>query len=169
MEDRTFDALTERLGADGSRRRLLGGMLATVTGLTGLAIIGGDDAEAKRKKKKKKKAQVCHNGKTKKIANSAVNAHLAHGDYLGACFDVCPLGRCNVQGGQVCCPPGSAQNTDSCRPGIASAKCCGAGGFVEGIGAECCPNGSKGVSCPVGQVCCPATSVNACAASAAAC
>ena len=167
MEDRTFDALTERLGTDGSRRRVLGGMLATVSGMTGLALIGSDDAEAKRKKKKKKKAQVCHNGKTKKIGKSAVNAHLAHGDYLGACFAACPPGRCNVQTGQKCCPPGSAQNTDSCAPAIGT--CCGAGGFVEGIGAQCCPNGSKGVSCPVGQVCCPATSTNACAASAAAC
>ena len=168
MEDRTFDAFTERLGADGSRRRVLGGLLATVTGLSGLAIFAGEDAGAKRRKKKKK-VQICENNSTVKVKKSAVNKRLAAGAYLGACINACPLGRCNVQAGQVCCPPGSAQNTDSCRPGGNNAKCCGAGGFVEGIGAECCPNGSKGVSCPVGQVCCPATSVNACAASAAAC
>ena len=166
MEDRTFDALTERLGTDGSRRRVLGGMLATVTGLTGLAIIGNDDAEAKRRRKKKK-VQMCENNTTIKVKKNKVDKHLAHGDYLGACINACPLGRCNVQTGQVCCPPGSAQNTDSCRP--AGGTCCGAGGFVEGIGAQCCANGSKGVSCPVGQTCCPAGSTNACAASAAAC
>lgn len=167
MEDRTFDALTERLGTDGSRRRVLGGMLATVTGLSGIAFFAGDDAEARRRRRRKKKVQICENNQTIKVKKNSVDKRLANGAYLGACINACPPGRCNVQTGQVCCPPGSAQNTDSCRPAIGT--CCGAGGFVEGIGAQCCPNGSKGVSCPVGQVCCPATSVNACAPSSAAC
>jgi hypothetical protein len=167
MENATFDALTQRLATERPRRRVLGGLIAVVAGLTGATVLGERDTEAKRKKKKKKKVQVCHNGTTIKVSKSAVNSHLAHGDYLGPCFNVCPPGRCNVAAGEVCCPPGSGQNTDSCRP--ASGTCCGAGGSVQGIGAACCPAGSKLTSCPTGQVCCPATATNGCAASASAC
>ena len=167
MEDATFDAMTQRFGRDHSRRRLVGGLLAAVAGLTGAAGFSASDAEATRRHRHKKKAKVCHFGNTIKIKKKAVNRHLAHGDYRGACINACPPGRCNVAAGEVCCAPGSGQNTDSCAP--TGGTCCGAGGFVQGIGAACCPAGSKGVSCPTGQVCCPATSSTACAASSGAC
>lgn len=34
---------------------------------------------------KQKKVLICHNGKTKCVSINAVDAHLAHGDYLGSC------------------------------------------------------------------------------------
>jgi hypothetical protein len=169
MEDATFDAVTQRLGVDHSRRRVFGGLIATVAGLTGAAVFSESDVDAKRRRRRrrKKRDKVCHFGDTIKVKKSTVNRHLAEGDYKGACFNACPPGRCNVAGGEVCCQPGSAQNTDSCAP--TGGTCCGAGGFVAGIGAACCTAGSKGVSCPTGEVCCPATSSVACAASAGAC
>src|SRR5215207_825839 len=49
MEDATFDAVTQRLGMDHSRRRLFGGLIAAVAGLTGAAGFSASDAEAKRR------------------------------------------------------------------------------------------------------------------------
>ena len=167
MDDAKFDALTQRLETDRSRRWVFGGLIAAMAGLTGAAVISQSDADAKRRGRRKKRVTVCRSGSTRKVRKSSVNRHLAHGDYRGACIDACPPGRCNATAGEVCCPPGSAQNTDSCRPAIGT--CCGAGGFVTGIGAACCAAGSKAISCPIGQVCCPAGSTNSCAALASAC
>ena len=168
MEDVEFDALSQRLGTDRSRRWVFGGLITAVAGLTGGAVFGASDAGAKRRRRrKKKKVQMCHSGDTIKVNKRAVSRHLAHGDFRGPCVSVCPPGRCNVAAGEVCCLPGSAQNTDSCAP--AGGTCCGAGGFVEGIGAACCAAGSKATSCPTGQVCCPASATNSCASSVGAC
>ncbi len=171
MDGRQFDAAAEWLARGQSRRRVLARLTAAVSGLTGLALAGeATDAKrgkGKKKKKGKPKVELCHNGKTIKVGNAAVASHLAHGDYRGACFASCPPGRCSVATGEVCCPPGSAVNTDTCRP--SGGTCCGAGGFVEGVGAECCPAGSRTTSCPTGQVCCPATASNDCAATAKDC
>lgn len=172
LEDATFDAVTQRLGRDRSRRRVFGGLIAAVAGLSGAAVFRASDVAARRRhhrrrRKKKNLDKVCHFGDTIKVKKSTVNRHLSEGDYRGPCFSACPPGRCNVAAGEVCCPPGSAQNTDSCAP--TGGTCCGAGGFVAGIGAACCSAGSKGVSCPTGQVCCPATSTVACAATVSAC
>ena len=41
----------------------------------------------KEKKDPDKKATICHNGRTIRVSKSAVEAHLAHGDYLGPCFN----------------------------------------------------------------------------------
>ncbi len=171
MENATFDTLVQRLGMDRSRRRVFGGLVAAVTGLTGAAIFSESDANAgdrrRRRRRRLNRDTVCHFGDTRQVRNRSVSRHLAHGDYRGACIAACPPGRCNVAAGEACCPPGSGQNTDSCAP--MGGTCCGAGGFVAGIGAACCPAGSEATSCPTGQVCCPATSTNACATSSAGC
>ena len=167
MEDARFDALAQQLGMDRSRRRVFGGLIAAVAGLTGAAVIGESEADAgdrrRRRRRRANRDKVCHNGQTRKVRKRAVKRHLAHGDYRGACFSACPPGRCNVSAGETCCAPGSGQNTDSCAP--TGGSCCGAGGFTAGIGATCCPAGAKAVSCPPGQSCCPATSSVACATS----
>jgi hypothetical protein len=170
MEDGKFDALTQGLGMDHSRRRVFGGLIAALAGLSG-AVLSENDADARRRhrhhRRRKNLDKVCHFGDTIKVKKSTVDRHLSEGDYRGACFAACPPGRCNAAAGETCCQPGSAQNTDSCAP--SGGTCCGAGGFTAGIGATCCTAGSKGVSCPTGQVCCPATSTVACAATLAAC
>ena len=171
MEDGTFDALTQQLGMDHSRRRVVGGLLAALAGLSGV-VFRASDADARRRhhrrrRKKKNLDKVCHFGDTIKVKKKTVNRHLAEGDYRGPCISACPPGRCNVAAGETCCQPGSAPNTDSCAP--MGGACCGAGGFVAGIGAACCPAGSKGVSCPTGQVCCPATSSVACVTTGSPC
>jgi hypothetical protein len=164
MTHHPFDSLTHVLVTDTSRRQVLGSLLGAVT-----AVAGGGLVAAKRRGKKKGKPKVtfCHNGQTLKVGAPAVDTHLAHGDYLGPCRATCPPGSCNVEAGEVCCPPGSAQAADTCRP--AAGTCCGAGGFITGAGAACCANGSRASSCPVEQVCCPATSAQDCAATLDAC
>jgi hypothetical protein len=161
-----FDTLTQELVTDTSRRRVLGSLVGAVT-----ALAGGRLAAAKRggkgKHKGKPKVALCHNGHTIRVGNPAVDAHLADGDYLGPCRETCPSGSCDEASGEVCCPPGSAQAADTCRP--AEGTCCGAGGFITGTEAICCANGSRASSCPVDQVCCPATAANDCAATLDAC
>jgi hypothetical protein len=167
VEDAKFDALIQRLGTDRSRRWVFGRLAAAAAGLTGAAVFSESDAADNRRQRRRRRKKVCHNGDTRQVRKRAVKRHLAHGDYRGACINPCPPGRCNVSAGEACCPPGSAQNTESCAP--MGGTCCGAGDFFLGKGAACCPAGAKVTSCPIGQVCCPATLTNACAASAGAC
>lgn len=42
-----------------------------------------------RKIENAKKVALCHNGRTIVVAKAAVPAHLAHGDYLGRCIELC--------------------------------------------------------------------------------
>jgi hypothetical protein len=93
MDRKSFEEIIRTNGATANRRRF-GSMLAAL-GLgtvTGLSLLGRDEAAAKKKKrgkarikKQSTKAVVCHDGKTTKISKKTLHAHLAHGDTLGVC------------------------------------------------------------------------------------
>src|SRR5688572_11156090 len=79
MENATFDALVQRLGMNRSRRRVLGGVVAAVTGLTGAAIFSESDANAgdrrRRRQRRTNRDKVCHSGDTREVRKRAVNRH----------------------------------------------------------------------------------------------
>ena len=67
MDGTKFDAITQRLAAAATRRRIVSGVLAGAAMLTGAALAGLDDAEAKKGKGKakgkgkgKNKVAICH-------------------------------------------------------------------------------------------------------------
>ena len=89
MDATQFDTVTKGLTTTPSRRQVVGGMLG------GLAatLAGARALEAKKKKgkkKDKKKVTICHNGQTITVSQSALNAHLAHGDLVGVCPSLPP-------------------------------------------------------------------------------
>jgi hypothetical protein len=97
MEPNQFDQLIRGLSSGASRRRLLGGLAATLVGGTALAT--GGDAKKRVKAQKANKTTLCHKPATADqsqitVANSAVDAHLAHGDTVGTCqFKLCAAGE----------------------------------------------------------------------------
>ena len=51
------------------------------------------DNEHKKSDREHQKVAICHKGKTIYVAEPAVKAHLAHGDYVGGCGEVQPQSR----------------------------------------------------------------------------
>jgi len=117
-----------------------------------------------------KKVTVCHrppgnpeNPQTILVGEPAVNAHLAHGDALGACISGC-------QGNPVVCDDGNVCTTDSCAASgqcVHAAVSCDDGNACTldacDAGAGCLAVPNNGVACDDGNAC---TSGDRCAASA---
>jgi hypothetical protein len=101
-----FDAVTKTLMSDASRRQVLSGLLGGVTALLlGSRALeakkGGKGKEKRRGKSKQakqnptndrnpqgrgqEKVLICHKGHEIEVAAPAVDAHLRHGDTIGAC------------------------------------------------------------------------------------
>jgi len=53
----------------------------------GVCFVSPVQSESKNEKEKEKpkKIKICHKGNTIEIAESALSAHLGHGDTIGAC------------------------------------------------------------------------------------
>src|SRR6185436_3640510 len=78
-----------------------------------------------------KKAELCHKGQTISVGESAIPAHLKHGDQVGACpspcspsacddGNLCTSDACGANGAcehtPVSCDDGNTCTTDSCNP-----------------------------------------------------
>jgi hypothetical protein len=124
-----------------------------------------------------KKVEICHKAQTISVAQSAISAHLKHGDVLGKCKSTCPPkvcddgnlctsdtrlanGSCDHK--QVSCDDGDPCTTDTCKPNL---------------GCQSAP--ADGVACSDGDACtgpdscqggrCTGTAIARCCASDAAC
>jgi len=128
MEQDRFDALAKKVFEGSSRRRVLGGALASVVG-AGVAAVTGVDAKKGKGKAKKGKAKgefVC-----------------TAGNALGAC------------GGNACCSTTPAGNGPACVDvGVqAGGQTCGAGGTV----CRTCPAGTRCSGAPFFRCVCDAS------------
>jgi hypothetical protein len=169
MEGERFDGIVRRLTTAGSRRGLIGGIVATAVGGTAAALLGESPVGAKSGKSKGKghgkgngkgkkgkgkgqeKVTLCHNGHTITVGAPAVPAHQAHGDTLGPCpcegknnNDPCTIPSTGGPG--VCCfgtctQLGTLQNCLEC-------------GDVCQVGTDTCSTG--GCCASGGSVCDPA-------------
>jgi hypothetical protein len=112
LDDQRFDSLTRRFASPSTRRGVLGGLLA------GAMAIGGRRTASAAKSGK---IGVCHaTGSASKpytyieVSQSAVSAHLAHGDAIAPDFatDASNCGDCGVV-----CPTSDACMVASCMQG----------------------------------------------------
>jgi hypothetical protein len=113
MDGASFDALSRRLSTLGSRRHVLGAILASS------AAIGMRPAEPAGAKKKKK-ITLCHAGQTIKASKKKKKTHLKHGDTLGPCV-TCPDGQRPCRGAclsnLICCDDGDCAGGRTCQQG----------------------------------------------------
>ena len=160
MENWTFDQIVGRLGADASRRRILGGLIGTVTAaLAGRTTRAAGSHHASRKRRRRTdtggrgagtdKVVICHftsnprSVERIRVGGRALRAHLAHGDvrFVDCCVnDDCEVGACfsaqcvNGTCGQTQLPAGTPCDLE----GPAG----GAGGCTPG--GQCVPAGGAG-------------------------
>jgi hypothetical protein len=116
MDRETFDALTRRFAAIGSRRRLVAALLGAILVATDSASRGASGRQRKGKGNGKGKGQpaqvlVCHNEETFPVPPEAVRGILLDGGTRGACGTgggtgaPNTLGRCvqeTIQGRPAC-------------------------------------------------------------------
>lgn len=150
LDNCRFDALVRSLGLRLNRRAVSRTLAGGAAGALNLAARSSSQA------KKKKKVTICHSGQTITVSKKALNAHLAHGDTLGACSSPpTPPPTCqpsqttctSAQGGgccdadfSQCCPPNRLNKGGLCAP--SGADCCAGaegGGFCAGTFNVCCP------------------------------
>jgi len=176
MEAEHFDSLTKRLADLQSRRRLLGGALRGIVVGAAVAVTGASlglpETEAKKKakagrkqgvktaKKTEPKVTICHEGKTTKVDESAVPAHLRHGDTLGPCKAPPPpicAGTCSRKNpcgpGCVCLDTGGVHRRCLAQGTCSGIGDCGSG--TCGAGCTCVNPGGRKTGC-VSVVGCPA-------------
>ncbi len=60
------------------------GVVLAIVGLAGNSFAGSKNQEVVVEDQNSK-ALLCHNGKTISVSQNAVDAHLAHGDFVGSC------------------------------------------------------------------------------------
>jgi hypothetical protein len=156
MEGRGFDDFVRRLAEGQSRRSVLRGLVGGGAAL--VAARAGSSLAAP-----KDKVTICHrpgtvDEETLSVANSAVQAHLGHGDSLGACS------TCDCAEDLICLDNGTCA-----RPCTDSAECeetCGVGAacFEESLSSPhgiYCYSGTTTLRCdndtwcPEGQICLP--------------
>jgi hypothetical protein len=155
MDQGSFDALTQRVAATGSRRGLLGVLL-------GMAVVAGDgtaSARGKRHRRRKRKDHpatvlVCHNGDTLSVPPQAVSGIVQAGGSSGPCASAGSVAPAAPGAGETCNPlPAAAlcSTTDECCPSVTGRicaqngcaipdrpRCCaGVGQFCNGS-CECC-------------------------------
>jgi hypothetical protein len=83
MDGHQFDRLLQALAVSPSRRRAVRLLVGAVGG--GMLSLTTRSLDAKKGAKTKGKVTICHKGQTITIAQSALPAHLRHGDSTGAC------------------------------------------------------------------------------------
>jgi hypothetical protein len=152
MDKQHFDDLARAFGRSLTRRRV-------ISAVAGLAGLGSSAVSAKRARSKSDgakpsarqnqgwKTTICHKPGTRAeqtltVSPSAVDAHLRHGDHLGAC---CPAGAVFCDG-SCCAPP----------PQGGEARCCpdGSCGCAGACCADACFWDNRGGPTPVEEFCC---------------
>ena len=146
MDGERFDAVVRQsVVAATSRRGLLSGVLAGVLATT---LWPDDSTEAasrrrkrrKRRRQRRRKVTLFHNGKVIRVAPSAVEAHLQHGDQLGTG---------GLEPGTKTCPnatlPCSTRLT-ACGGPDSDCFC-----FLTTTGGSFCAN--NGIECKAGTTC----------------
>lgn len=180
MDPKRFDAISQRLGAIGDRRRALGA-LGALGGLVAVPL-PAPDAEAKGCFKKNKTCvkdkksggsckKCCSGCSVRKGTSSESNKHRKKVPYRCTCCpdgvfpkDSSPTSCCsgyiNTATGLCqttcaptcakCCPPPTGSSTPHC--GTAAQSCCSTalGGGACTTGNECCNNTAD---CPVSKAC----------------
>lgn len=164
MDSHQFDRLTKALTGQSSRRSVIGGLFGGMLGL------GVHSATAKRTK-----VVVCHKDQTIEVAESAVKAHLKHGDTVGPCTtDPACTASYQISGfpfetsGEICDvrdsvtgePAGNAICRCGCPGNVANCSSVNGPTGAEIVTASCCPT-SEGACISggtdtgiVGAVCC---------------
>ena len=110
MDGHRFDGLLQALAGTPSRRGAVRLLVGAAAG--GMLSLTTRSLEAKPGGKTKGKVTICHKGQTITIAQSALRAHLKHGDRTGACGAVTCLSlgaECVRERPWDCC-------SGSCRP-----------------------------------------------------
>mgnify|MGYP003571917197 CR=1 FL=1 len=74
------------VNGDGTEETIIGAQEANEVSVEGVAFpVFESVTETRRATRKAEKVTICHKGQTKQVAEPAVEAHLGHGDTLGAC------------------------------------------------------------------------------------
>lgn len=158
MDADRFDSLLRSLSGTPSRRNAL--RLLAGTAVSSLLTLGAVPTEAKKggngkgkgkgkgkrndkgnKGKGQENVTLCHDGQTITVSASSQQAHLAHGDTVGACQSPPPPpppaedeDRDEVEAKPICPADGSAVNCPTCHEarygpdGVGDGGCCTPGG-----------------------------------------
>lgn len=152
MEQRRFDDLTRRLGANSSRRTVLKGLLAgAVGGFAGL--VGGGEALAAKGSGGSNKPDCCPSSAPRLCDYTCVNVS-TDPNHCGGCASACPTGA-TCQNGACLCPQGTMQCGNACVDTSSDSNNCGTCGHVCASGQSCVA-GSCASSCSpdcTGKVC----------------